>query len=1038
MKEIMFEKKISQGPAIELFKKLGYKYISPEDCIAERGGAYSCLLKNILKTKMSEINAYEYNGKINKFSNFNIEKAVNDLDMSIEEGLGPVSEKVYNKLILGQSYEEDVGDRRLSFDLNYIDWDNKNNNVFHVTDEFYVEGNNGENNARVDIVLFVNGIPFCAIECKSSIVSVDQGVEQSIRNQNSNYIPQLFKFTSLVMASNKNAVKYGTTLTGKKFYCIWDYKKDEKEFIENKLKSLNLGRTATYQDCIFTAMLSPDRLLEITKYYTLFDANIKKVCRYQQFYAVKNIIKTISEYNEDGNRKSGVVWHTQGSGKSLTMVMLAKYILGNIKNSKIIVVTDRKELDKQIARTFSNTKVKPARATSGKNLVDIILEGKADVITAIINKFNTIDRNDIKSYDKNIFVLVDESHRSNYGELAIKMRRAFPNASYIGFTGTPLMKNEKTAMKFGGNYIHKYTIKDGVGDKVIVPLFYENRFIDQIVDEKNIDLWFEKTCKKLTDGQKEDLKQKWSSISKLNSSMCRIERIVLDIEEHFIQNVAKLGFKAILATNSKLEAVRYYNTFNKNPELEVAVCISAPDEREGYEEVDDESEIPEVNKFWNDMMKIYGNGEEYEDSIKNKFCDGEIDILIVCSKLLTGFDAPLCQVLYIDKELKEHNLLQAIARTNRLYENEEKEMTKDYGLIVDYRGLLPELSSAINTYSGDNGLDKFDKKDLDEVITDVITVVSKLRESYTNLENLFNSINNLKDEEEYEVLLEEGGKELRQKFYNCLRDFGRYLSLVLSSENAYFAIRENNKNEIQKYKDKFIFYSKLRKSIKIRCAEIIDNAVYGKEMRNLLDKHLRVDGTEFVVHKVDIMNKEAMKRELDQLTSSAARADAIRYNISKNISENRDKNPAYYDAFSKRIKDALEKYKDKVITDIEYFNSMQEILNDFRDNRSGVNYPDNVKGKVNAEAFYGVLLSIINDKYNYDSNILGEISNKISEVIEKDVKVDWVYNSETKKRIEQSIDDIFWEYDKKGLVKLDNDTLEKVIENILFVAIKRY
>ncbi len=1034
--DLMTERKISQEPAIELFKRLGYIYISPEECLKERGDNYSCILKKILKNKMSEINSYEYNGKINKFSMFNIEKAINDLDMPIEEGLGAVSEKVYNKLVYGQSYEEEVEDRKISFDLNYIDWTNENN-VFHVTDEFYVESDSGEKNAIVDIVLFVNGIPFCAIECKSAIVSVEQGIEQSIRNQSKDYIPQLFKFTSLIMSSNKNEVKYGTTLTAKKFYCIWNYIKDEKEMIEDKVMSLNLGRIATYQDYIFTAMLSPERLLDITKYYTLFDANVKKVCRYQQFYAVKNIIKTVNEYGEDGNRKSGVVWHTQGSGKSLTMVMLAKYILDNIKNSKIIIVTDRKELDKQIAKTFSNSKVKPARATSGKNLVDLIVEGKADVITAIINKFNTIDRNNIKSYDRDIFVLVDESHRSNYGELSVKMRRAFPNASYIGFTGTPLMKNEKTAMKFGGTYIHKYTIKDGVDDKVIVPLIYEGRFIEQIVDEKNIDLWFEKTCTKLNDKQKEDLKRKWSSIQKLNSSIDRIGRIMLDIEEHYLANVNNIGFKAMLATNSKLEAIRYYNSFKEYSDLEVAACISAPDDREGYEEVDDESEIPEVKKFWNDMMKIYGNGDEYEDSIKNKFCDGDIDILIVCSKLLTGFDAPLCQVLYIDKELKEHNLLQAIARTNRLYENEENEMTKDYGLIVDYRGLLPELSSAMNIYSGNNGLDKFDKNDLNGFITDAISSVAELRQSYSNLESIFTYVNNKKDEEEYEVLLE-SNETLRQKFYNDLCDFGRNLSLVLGSENAYSAIHESDKNEIPMYKDKFIFYSKLRKAIKIRCAEILDNAVYGKEMRNLLDKYLSVNSRDFIVKPVDIMDKEKIEKELDELGSNAAKADAIRHNISKNISENRDKNPAYYDAFSKRIKEVLDKYKDKVISDAEYFSSMNDIMNDYRNNKSGVTYPENVKGKVNSEAFFGVLLSIINEENEFDINLLGEISNKISDAIEKDVKVDWRNNIETRNRIAQSIDDIFWEYEKKGVMKLDSEILDRVIENVLFVAIKRY
>ena len=1037
--EKLREREISQNPAIELFEKLGWKYISPQECLEERGDYYNCLLKNVLKNKLSEINSYEYNGKINKFSNFNIEKAINDLDIPINEGLNAVSEKVYNLLTLGKSYEESVEDRKLSFDLKYVDWDNYENNVFHVTDEFYIEGNNKENNTRIDIVLFVNGIPLCTIECKSAIESVDKGVEQSIRNQGTDYTPQIFKFTSLIIASNKNEVKYGTTLTPKKFYCVWDYAKDEKEQIEQKVIELKLGRMTTYQDCIFTAMLSKERILDITKYYILFDANVKKVCRYQQFYAVKSIIKTINEYGEDENRKSGVVWHTQGSGKSLTMVMLAKYILANIKNSKVVVVTDRKELDKQIAKTFSNTKVKPARATSGKNLVDLIIEGKADVITAIINKFNTVDRSNLKSESKDIFVLVDESHRSNYGELSTKMRRAFPNASYIGFTGTPLMKNEKTAMKFGGNYIHKYTIKDGVDDKVIVPLIYEGRFIDQTVNEKNIDLWFEKKCEKLNDKQKDELKRKWSSIQKLNSSKDRIGRIMLDIEEHFLANVYYNGdgFKAMLATNSKLEAVRYYNVFKEYSDLEVAVCISAPDDREGYEEVDDESNIPEVKKFWDDMMKQYGNEEEYEDSVKNKFCDGDIDVLIVCSKLLTGFDAPLCQVLYIDKELKEHTLLQAIARTNRLYENEDKQVTKDFGLIVDYRGLLPELSKAMNMYSGTNGLDKFDANDLNGFITDVISAVGELRQSYTNLENNFVSIENKVDEEEYEVLLEKDEKH-RQKFYNDLCEFGRKLSIVLGSENAYSAIAEKDKKEIPLYKDKFIFYSKLRKMIKIRCGESLDNVVYEKEMRNLLDKYLSVNSRDFIVSPVDIMDKDKMEEKINELGSDAAKADAIRHNLSKNISENMDKNPAYYDAFSKRIKEVLERYKDKVISDAEYFKSMNDILKDYRDNKSDVKYPKCVEGKVNAQAFYGVLLTIINENNNYDIELLGEIANRISEAIGNEVKVDWRNNIEIRNKIAQNIDDIFWEYEKNGKMKLNADLLDKVIENIIFVAIKRY
>lgn len=1036
MMDIMSEKNISQEPAIELFKKMGYIYLSKDEIEVQRQrtGKVGCLLQDILRSQLKEINEYEYNGKIYKFSNYNIDKAIADLDVPIEEGLVKASEKVHNMLILGRSYEESVEDRKLSFDINFIDWEHPSNNVFHVTDEFEVDSYTGENNARVDIVLFVNGIPFCAIECKSGIVSVNQAIEQSIRNQTESYIPQLYKYTSLVVAANKNDVSYGTTKTSKKFFSKWNYVNDEKDYIENKVVSYNLGRLPTYQDYIFTAMLTPDRIMDITRYFILFDANVKKVCRYQQFYGVKNIISTITQFDAEGRRKSGVIWHTQGSGKSLTMVMIANYILNNIEvgKSRVIIVTDRKELDKQITKTFSNTKIKPSRATTGRNLVDLIEDDKADIITTIINKFNAVDKSNTKLLSKDIFVLVDESHRSNYGELATKMRSVFPNACYIGFTGTPLMKNDKTALKFGGNYIHKYTIKDGVDDKAIVPLIYEGRFVEQKVDEKNIDLWFEKTCQKLSGAQQEELRIKWSSIKKLNSTNARIDRIALDIDNHFTTNFLNTGFKAMLATSSKLDAVKYYNIFKSISDLEVAVCISSPDTREGTEEVD-ESKVPDVIKFWNEMMEIYSNADDYEDSIKNKFIDGDIDILIVCSKLLTGFDAPLCQVLYLDKELKEHSLLQAIARTNRLYDG------KDYGLIVDYRGLLPKLNDAMNIYAGNNGLDKFDEKDLTGLFTDVLNSVATLRQAYTNVENDFVTVKNKSDEEEYEQLLE-GDEKLRQKFYDNLCVFGKALAMVLASETAYDAINSFDPTEIPLYKDKFKFYSKLRVMIKKRCAEMLDNAEYEKEMRNLLDKHLSVVDLKILTKPLDIMDKGELERELEVLTSKAAKADAIRYNISRNIQIKRDTNPAYYDSFSKRIKDTLEAYKQQVISDAEYLSAMNKILDDFRNNNSGISYPDTIKGNVHAQAFYGVLLPILSENGVSDIEVAGIVASKIAEVVEEFVKVDFKNNNEVHKQIAQGIEDLLLGVGSTpGILEdLPYEVVDKIIENVLIVALKRY
>lgn len=571
------EANISQIPALKLLQSMGYTYISPEDCAKQRGSRYHVLLKDILRGQLRRLNRYTFAGAENEFSSANIERAIEDLDEPLFDGLVRTSEKIYDALLLGKSYPEVVGEGKLlSFNLKYIDWNDFGNNVFHVTEEFAVDSQDKQHNARPDIVLFINGIPFAVIECKAPQISVDQAVEQMIRNQQAEYIPQLFKFAQIVMATNKNEVKYATTATAKKFWNVW--KEQDTEWLQAEQARLIPDRVPTVQDSNIISLFSIKRVYELIRYFVLFDANIKKICRYQQYFAIKEIIKTINETDENGNRQSGVIWHTQGSGKSLTMVMLAKYLLMELASChpRVVIVTDRKELDKQIAATFAHTRLNPARATSGRHLIELVNSSKADIITSIINKFNAAENQKTKNLSRDVFVLVDESHRSNYGLMATKMRNVFPNACYIGFTGTPLMKSEKNTMAKFGKLIHKYTIKDGVDDKAIVPLIYEGRFVDQKVDEENIDLWFAQTTKRLTEAQQEDLRRKWSSIRRLTSTDARIKRIALDISEHFTEGFKDTGFKAMLATNYKRDAIRYLNCFEQFGDLNCAVVISLP------------------------------------------------------------------------------------------------------------------------------------------------------------------------------------------------------------------------------------------------------------------------------------------------------------------------------------------------------------------------------------------------------------------------------------------------------------------------------
>lgn len=1026
--DLYLEKNISQQPAIDLLTAMGYTYISPVDCDKQRGSRYHVLLRDILRGQLRRLNRYAYAGAENEFSAANIERAMEDLDEPLTDGLVRTSEKIYDALLLGKSYPETVGDgKMLSFNLRYIDWDNPQNNVFHVTEEFAVDSQDRQHNARPDIVLFINGIPFAVIECKAPHIPVEEAVGQMIRNQQAAYIPHLFKFAQLVVATNKNAVKYATAGTPKKFWSVW--KEQDTEWLQTRLKALVPDRMPTEQDRNIVSLFSRERVFELIRYFILFDANVKKVCRYQQFFAVREIMKTIAESDEHGNHQSGVIWHTQGSGKSLTMVMLAKYILMELKDChpRVVIVTDRKELDAQIAATFAHTRLTPARATSGRHLVELVNSARADVITSIINKFNTVERQEVKNPSRDIFVLVDESHRSNYGLMATRMRSVFPNACYIGFTGTPLMKSEKNTMARFGRLIHKYTIRDGVEDSAIVPLIYEGRFVEQKVDEENIDLWFKQTTRRLTEAQREDLRRKWSSIRRLTSTDARIKRIALDISEHFIEGYKDTGFKAMLATNYKRDAIRYLECFEQFGDLNCAVVISPPDMREGVDDVDEGADDLVVS-FWNKMMQQYGDADRYEEAIKNRFCDGEIDILIVCSKLLTGFDAPLCQVLYIDKELKEHGLLQAIARTNRLHEG------KDYGLIVDYRGLIEKLDTAMDMYSG-AGLENFDGGDLKGVVVDVMSAIGNLRSAYTQLVELFAPVGSISDAEAVEVFLADD--KMRQDFYTLLCAFGRALHLVLNAEQAYNAL---SKEERQKYQDTFIFFSKVRRSVKLQYCDAIDNAEYEPLMQNLLDTHLSVAGLKKITSPIDILNKDDFEKELEELGSLRSKADAIASRMTRSISEKRDENPAYYDSFSKRIRDALALYKEKVISEAEYLAKMRTIMGDYHAGRSTVSYPERIKNNVHAQAFFGVLTALFDEVEDerITPDFVAEVSEEITKIVASHSQVDWTNNKTIHDRISQDIDDLFYKYEKEHGLKLSFDLIDKIIDNVKTVALRRF
>ena len=1024
-----------QTNTIKLLEKMGYTYIPPEKMPQHRSSTRQVILKDILLQQLQKLNSFEYKGTRYPFSAKNIAKAIDDLDVSLNEGLMSANQKISDQLLLGNSYSEELIDGvKKSFSLHYIDFKNPKNNLFHVTEEFVVDRVNQQERVktrRPDLVLFINGIPFGVIELKKSSVSTEEGISQMLRNQSKDEIPNLFKYIQITLAGNNHSPQYATTGTPKKFYAVW---KEEMD-----LSSVVQDRTPSALDKSIYALFRKHRAVKLLHSFIIFDGKVKKIARYQQYFAIEKIMERIGKLDATGRRHGGLIWHTQGSGKSLTMVMLAKVIKREIVNSKVVVVTDRKDLDKQIHATFNNSEVKAKRAKSGRDLIELLQSGKS-VITTIINKFEKVKNENVVLHDPNTFMLVDESHRTQGGDMHKAMRKVFPDACYLGFTGTPLMRREKNSFaKFGGE-IHRYTIDQAVKDKAVLPLLYEGRLVDQWVnDEKGLDRRFEQIARYLSDEQKLDLKKKWARFQKVASSERRLEMIMLDINEDIKKRLQGTGFKAMLATSSKYEAIKYHKLFEEMGDVKTAFVISAPDSREGYSEVDDENKAF-IQEEWSKLMKRYGDEERYLDKIKDEFINGdEIELLIVVDKLLTGFDAPRASVLYIDKLLKEHNLLQAIARVNRLYEG------KDFGFIVDYRGLLGDLDKALNDYSG---LADFDEEDIAGAVFDIKEEIARVKTYYDYLEELFKEVENKSDQESYEIYLAD--KEKRKLFYDYLSHYARALKLALSSEKIEDVFTSK---QILEYKEKMKFYAELRKAVRIRYYEQVDFGKYEKQMQKLLDTFISADEVNQLTKLVNIFDEE-FEAEIERIVGDNARADAILSATAAVITEKRESNPAYYDKLSKRIVEIIEEYKEKRLTEEEKLKHAKEIRDLLlkEDVKEAQNYPEGIKSNPQARAFYDNLqesfskaLSNTEERImmteeksdSFDVDLLTQTVLEITEIFEKaSKKPDWKNNSDMRNKIEGQIEDIFWDIEDTYGIKFDNS--DELLATIQQIGVNNY
>ena len=1043
-------------PALTLLQHLGYSYLTPEEALKLRGGKRSkVVLGDVLSEQLRRLNRLEYKGQTHPFSEANIDAAVSALSNFPYDALYTTGQAVYDLLTLGKSFEEVIeGDKR-SFDIKYIDWENPQNNVFHVSDEFEIERRNSSATRRPDIVLFVNGIPLVVIEAKRPDLkdAIGQAISQFNRNHKPENIPHFFCIAQLLLAISQNDAKYGTTDTKMEYWAVW--KEEERKEVEQELRALvnvpleenkqtkmlawrqgwqrakirelwaSGERLVSEQDRALYSLTRPERLLDLIYGFIVFDAGVKKVARYQQYFAVNETLERVKQMDVlvdgEGTRQGGVIWHTTGSGKSLTMVMLAKALAleKSILNPKIILVNDRIDLDKQLKTTFKNCGADVVRAKNGKHLVELVNLPKAEIITTVINKFEKVAKERVKNLSGDIFVLVDESHRSQYGQTHAKMKTVFPNACYIGFTGTPLLKKEKsTAQKFGG-FIHTYSMPKAVADGAVVPLLYEGRD-SEFKNTEAVDKWFERITRDLTDEQKADLKRKFKSAEPLYESDARMSEIAYDISEHFTNNFKHTTFKGQLATSSKHAAITYKKLLDEIGIVKAEVIVSAPDTREGHDSVDD-SGSDEINRFWGDMMAKYGTPETYQETLIESFkTSSKPEILIVVDKLLTGFDAPRNTVLYIDKRLKEHGILQAVARVNRVFEG------KQYGLVIDYRGIFGEMNEALDMYAA---LERegFDLEDISGTLLNVQEEIAKLPTRHASLWAVFGEVENQQDTEAMQQWLYL--EDRRDAFCEALKMYAKTLQIALSNPRWQ---EDTPEEEKRRYTGDLKYFLNLRTAVKQRYGEAVDFGNYESQIKNMVSKRLGAGEVKTLIELVDLFQVDRFEDELEQIEGEAAKADVIASRMKKVITEKMDEDPVFYRKLSELIEEAIRDHRDKRLSDADYLKRLREALGTVQAGGAD-SLPESIRNREEARAYYNVLRDTL-DEPEVTADLFVQLAVGFESIIKLHKIRDWHSNHDAQKKMLIDMDDLIYDLTKKHGVQMRVVDFDEPVQKIMNIA----
>jgi type I restriction enzyme, R subunit len=849
------------------------------------------------------------------------------------------NQAVYGLLRYGVDVKTEAG--KVTEKVHLINWNEPEKNDFAIAEEVTLRGNHKR---RPDLVLYVNGIAIGVLELKNSRVTIGDGIRQSLSNQQPEFNSWFFSTVQFVFAGNDSeGLQYGTIGTPEKFFLKW--KEDESDNSRFKL------------DKYLLKLCDKNRLIELMHDFVLFDGGVKKLPRMHQYFGIKAAQEHVRQ------RRGGIIWHTQGSGKSIVMVLLARWILENNANARVAVITDRDELDSQIERVFTEAGETIKRTESGRDLMKQLSQAKPRLLCSLVHKFGVQDVDDFEAYIKDleakpsatigeVFVFVDECHRTQTGKLHRVMKAMMPNAVFIGFTGTPLLKKDKaTSLEVFGGYIHTYKFSEAVEDDVVLDLVYEARDIDQrIGSEGRIDAWFEAKTRGLNDWQRDELKHKWGTMQNVLSSRSRMDRVVADIVFDFSvkPRLSSERGNAILVASSIYEACKYFTLFQKTPfrgKCAVVTSYNPLTKDVTKEEVGANTETDKqfiFNTYTELLKDIDANPgmsktESYEERGKALFTKepANMKLLVVVDKLLTGFDAPPCTYLYIDKKMQDHGLFQAICRTNRLDGDD-----KDFGYIVDYKDLFKKVENAINVYTSE--LDKSSggsspevllqdrlakgKERLDTAIEALALLCEPVEPPKGELEHIHYFCGNteiasdLKDREPQRAAL-----------YKAAVAFVRaYANIADELEPAGYSTAD-----ITLIKQRLDYYLNVREIIRKASGETLDLKAYEADMRHLIDTYIEADeprkispfdnmGLLELIVKTGIAN--AINTQLGGMKGNKnAIAETIENNVRSKIIKEHLSDPAYYETMSKLLDEIIAARKANAIEYEKYLKRIAEL-----------------------------------------------------------------------------------------------------------------